>query len=242
MCQQQPTFTHQKKQQRARFAQKEHVTVICPHSSKCISEMEHVWCSKADLARFRKNAYVDAKSILSCTTSRISIEEFTKDLSFYECLGSSYKGFGKSSVRSLPQQDCMMGQHQDNTTRGLENLLSKRERLKYRKIARFAVLEVQRRIAKGSSTFKNEKEQSLQIAKIAVKFSRWAREIAFRRGQRDAAVVHCVHTPSSIHNVGCAKRTCCSQPLRIEDGSSPSKRIKQHHDNRILLEVQFPYN
>lgn len=221
----------QQKKQRVRFAPKEQETVICPDSSKDMSEMEHVWSSRADLARFRETAYLDAKSILSCSNnSSSSIEELTNDLSFYECLGNSYKGFCKSSVQALTQEECMMGQYRDTTTRGLENLLIKKERLKYRKIARSAVLEIQRRMSNGS----DEKERSLQIAKIAVKFSRWAREIAYRRGQRDAAIVN-VQNQYLTNNACSAKQSHFLYRARIE--RKVTKRRKHYHDN-IIVEVQ----
>lgn len=74
-----------------------------------------------------------------------------------------------------------------------------------------AVLEIQRRViaakeirtADHSSCISMDAEttkQALQIAKIAVKFSRWAREIAYRTGLRGAATAAGSSTVETLPN------------------------------------------
>jgi len=180
------------------------------------SERRRIWYNNEELSKFRKNAQEDAASVnLKCP-----VREHTNDLSFLKSLKRTHQGFP-----AMVFSDMVVFEEYTQRleiTRGLEIRINP-ERLKNRYISRLAVLEIQRRLKKKSS--KSAIEAQANIAKIAMRFSGWAREIALRVGQIDEAVVN-----------------SCNELIRISlrdernhtDGGDPLKKAR---NTTIIVET-----
>ena len=201
--------TPEQQQCRVRFSPSVTTNTVDPHSSLTETEKQDIWYNFEELSKFRRNAQDDA----ALAQSKCPVGDHTSDLCFLNSLKRTHQGFPRysgftlwnqyqKSQDCLPTKDCLERLEQ---TRGLEIRINP-ERLRNRHISRLAVLEVQRRLkartameeAKLASVCntspvhkknisKSRYDEQMNIAKIARRFSGWAREIALRVGQMDAA-------------------------------------------------------
>lgn len=168
------------------FASSTNIKMIDPSSSLSNTEKRNIWYDYEELSTFRRNAQDEAVAFVKQklhSKSKCPLSFHTNGLCFLKSLKRTHEEFSTSVIRQTDNDTIQ----QLEETRGLEIRINP-ERIKNRHISRFAVLEIQRRLkAKnidGSTQTKIEEEKN--IAKIAIRFSGWAREIAQRVGQIDA--------------------------------------------------------
>lgn len=198
-----------KKSHSVRFNPIETLHTVEPLTHHSASEKIETWYGWDDMTHFKKAANMSAR-LHQCPSEA---EKFTHDLSFYKCLDGTYK----DSLSTPCYQLTDMANYEKS--RGLETRMSA-DRTKFRRVARLAVLEIQRRIINRGTYTKIEKEAS--IAKIAEKFSRWAKEIALRVAKMDTCAVNFIEN----NFVESCRKEFVDLPLNLSHNYPAAKRMR----------------
>lgn len=190
-----------------------HRTVRLIASMNAREDNASCWYSRKELEKIKRNAKVHVKRLQKMDYQKSNDASM---LSFRE-----YLHVGNSTI--APRSSCgvhfeSLSQEQRETVRGLEHILDI-GRLQIKYCVRLAILESQRRLKVLSHQKKNV-DPVVQLAMIAGKYSRWARELALATGKMDASVAY----PRSTAN-----------DINTEVVERPSKRRRVRQDGSSLL-------